>query len=68
MIMRIVAHGTIEEVSDAASLRPFLQQYHLMHIVAGETVRCGDEHAVDFAGFDGIAQAIKPRTRRAAPL
>src|SRR4051812_34613785 len=59
--MRIIAHGAIQELGGTSGLRPFLQENHLVHIVAGEAVGSSDEHAVDLAALHGIAQAVQPR-------
>ena len=64
MVVRVVAHRPVEELGGAAGLRPLLQQHHLVHVVAREAVGRGDEHAVDLAALDGIAQAVEPRARQ----
>ena len=61
VVMRIIAHGAIQEFGSTSGLRPFLQEDHLVHIVAGEAVGGGDEHAVDLAALHGIAQVVQPR-------
>ena len=59
--MRVVAHGPVEELGGAAGPRPLLQEHHLVHVVAREAVGGGDEHPVDLAALDGVAQAVEPR-------
>ena len=64
MVVRVVAHRAVEELGGAAGARPLLQQHHLVHVVARETVGGGDEHAVDLAALHGVAQAVEPRARQ----
>ncbi len=63
VIVRVVAHRSVEELGGTASARPLLQEHHLMDVVAREPVGGGDEHAVDLAPLDGVTQAIEPRAR-----
>jgi hypothetical protein len=60
LIVGVVAHRPVEEVHLAANVGKLLQQHHLMHGVAGQAVRCGDDDAVQFTAVDGIAQAVQP--------
>ena len=64
MVVRVVAHGPVEELGGAAGLRPFLHEHHLVHVIAREAVGGGDQHAVDLAALYGIAQAVEPRARQ----
>jgi hypothetical protein len=64
VVVRVVAHRTVEELGGAAGARPLLQEHHLVHVVAGEAVGRRDEHAVDLAAFDGVAQAVEPWARQ----
>jgi hypothetical protein len=59
--MWVVAHWPVEELGSTAGPRPFLQQHHLVHVVAGEPIRGGDQHSVDLAALDRVAQAIETR-------
>src|SRR3954453_3448129 len=62
MVVRVVAHGPVQELGGTTGARPLLQEHHLMDVVAREAVGRGDEHAVDLAALDGVAQAVKPRS------
>ncbi len=64
MVVRVVVHGPVQELNRGPGARPFLQKHHLVHVVAREAVGRGDEHAVDLAAFDGVAQAVEPGTRQ----
>src|SRR4029450_11985391 len=61
---RVVAHRTVEELGGAAGPRPLLQEDHLVHVVAREPVGGGDQHPIDLAALDRVAQAVKTRARQ----
>jgi hypothetical protein len=64
MVVGVVAHGSVQELGGAAKMSPFLQQHHLMHVVARQAVGRGDEHVVDLVVLHGIAQAVEARARQ----
>ena len=64
VVVRVVAHGTVEELGGAAGVRPLLEEHHLVHVVARQAVGRGDEHAVELAAFHGVPQAVEPRARQ----
>ena len=54
-----VAHRLVEELDAAAGALQFLQQEHLVDIVAGQPVRRGDQDAVVVAKAHLIAQPVE---------
>ena len=60
MVVRVVAHGPVQELGCAAGTSPFLQEHHLVDVVARQAVGRRDQHAVDLAALDGVAQAVEP--------
>jgi hypothetical protein len=42
LIMRVLAHGTVQKLHSAAMLFQFFQHQHLMNIIARQPVRCRD--------------------------
>ena len=61
MVVRVVAHGTVQELRGASGTRPFLQEHHLVDVVACKAVRSRDEHSVHLMTFDGVAQTVETR-------
>jgi len=59
LVVRILAHGALDELHDPAAAFQFLQQEHLMDVFTGQPVRRGDEHAVETCLGDLVAQAIQ---------
>jgi hypothetical protein len=60
LIMRVAAHGPIQELDRAADVFEFLQQHHLMHVVARQTIGCRQQHPIQFAGLGFVPQLIQP--------
>ena len=60
--MWIVRHRTLGELDLAAAPRQFIDEHHLVDVVARETVRCGDNHDIELTGPHAIAQRIQPRS------
>jgi hypothetical protein len=65
--VRVVAHRPVEELCGAGGPRPLLEEHHPVHVVAREAVGRCDEHPVDLAALDGVAQAVGPGRANAAP-
>jgi hypothetical protein len=67
LIMGVVTHGTLDKLDPTAALGEFIDQEHLMHIIAGEAIRSGDQDT--FKGCHGgpVPEAIKPRTVECRP-
>ena len=42
--MRIITHGPLDKLDATATLAEFIDQEHLMDIVARSTIRGGDQH------------------------
>ena len=55
-----VAPGAFETLYLAACALQLFQQDHLMDIIAGQTVGCGDEDVIDLGASASIAEAIEP--------
>jgi len=53
--MGVLAHRPLEKLHGTARALQFFQQDHLMYIIAGQTIRSSDEHAIDLCTVDGIA-------------
>src|SRR5689334_548999 len=60
--MRVLAHRAIEEAHLAAMPLQLLQQQDLKNVIAGQTVRRGDDHQVKAAGGGAVTQAVETRT------
>src|SRR5215468_2007181 len=58
-MLGVLAHGLIEKVDLAARAFELLKQDHLMHIVAGESIRTGDQHALDAPLAELVPQSIQ---------
>src|SRR3954454_10427247 len=63
--MRIAAHRSVEEVHHRPVLLQFLNEQHLMDIVARQPIRRGDEDAVQTRARCCIAQAVQAWTPEA---
>ncbi len=57
--MRILAHRPVEELDLTACGGDLLEQDDLMHIVAREPVRCGDQNPIEFAQSRTVAQPLQ---------
>ena len=62
LIMRIITHGPLDKLDPTATLGEFIDQEHLMHIVACQAIGRGDQHT--FKGGHGrpVAEAIETGT------
>src|SRR3954467_15646350 len=63
--MRVLAHRPVEKLHDPAVSLQFLDQQHLAHIVARQSVRRGDQEAVQPSARDGVTQAVQAGTPEA---
>jgi hypothetical protein len=57
-MLGVLADGLIEKVDLAAIARELLKQNYLMHVVAGESIRTGDQHALDAPFAELVPQSI----------
>ena len=57
--MGIITHRALEEVDCTAMLGEFLQEHHLMDIVAGEAIRGRDEYPFKDSESRAVAQGIQ---------
>jgi hypothetical protein len=46
LIVRVVTHGAVQKLYLTAMLFQLLQQHHLVHVVARQTIRRSDQHQV----------------------
>ncbi|CAG0935582.1 hypothetical protein TFLX_04424 [Thermoflexales bacterium] len=60
LIMGILTHGPIQKFHEATGRLKFVQQQHLMHIVARQPIRRRQQDLHDFAPADGFPQTIQP--------
>lgn len=62
LVVRIVAHRPVEELDGHAVFLQFLDQEHLVHVVARQPIRRGDQDAVQPSACGGVAQMVKAGT------
>jgi hypothetical protein len=60
-MLGVLAYWLIEKVDLAARACKLLKQHHLMHVVAGESIRTGDQHALDAPLAELVPQSIESR-------
>src|SRR5215470_5811225 len=60
-MLRVLAHRLIEQVNLASIACELLKQNHWMHIVADESIRTGDQHALDAPLAELVPQSIQSR-------
>src|SRR5215218_6972528 len=60
--MRVAAHRPVEEVYHRPVLLQLLNEQDLMHVVAREPIRRGDQDPVQMRARCSIAQAVQART------
>jgi hypothetical protein len=60
--MRIVIHRAIDKLDPTAALGEFIDQEHLMDIVAGQAIGSCDHHACNSRQGGSVAEVIKTRT------
>jgi hypothetical protein len=65
VVMGVLAHRPLQEVDLAAMPLQLLQQHHLVHVVAGQPVGGGDEHAVQRRCRHRVAQPVQTRPLQA---
>jgi hypothetical protein len=54
VVVRILAHRPVQKQHLAAPSLQFLQQHHLMHVMAGQPVGIGDRHSIHLRRPDRI--------------
>ena len=62
LVVRVTAHGAVQEPHGTAVPLQLLQQQDLMDVVARQPVRRGDHDQVERAGGRPVAQVIETRT------
>jgi hypothetical protein len=65
LVVWILAHRPIEELDHRAISLQFFDQQHLMHVVARQPIRRGDQDAVQSGTRGDIAQAVQTRAPEA---
>ena len=66
--MRIAAHRPVEKYHIRSVLLQFLNQKRLVHIVARQPIRFGDQDAVQLGTGGDVSQAIQARPSQAGTL
>lgn len=59
LVVRVLTHGTVEELDMAAVFLEFFEQEHLMDIVTGQTIRVGHPDGVELRGRGVVAQPVQ---------
>jgi hypothetical protein len=67
LVVGILTHGAVEELHLAAVPLQFLQQQDLVHVVAGQAIRRGDQYPVHARQGNLIAEPVQPRAFQAGP-
>ena len=57
--MRILTHWPLEKFDLAATSRNFVEQQHLVDVVARQTIWRGNQQPIELMPTDGIPQAIQ---------
>ena len=57
--MRILTHRPLQKFDLAATLREFVEQEHLVDVVARQTIWRGNQQPIERMPADGIPQAIQ---------
>src|SRR5215467_16217613 len=65
--MWIVIHRTLDTLDPTATLGEFIDQEHLMDVVAGQAIGGCDHHAGNSRHRGAIAEAIQPRALQGGP-
>jgi plasmid stability protein len=60
LVVRVAAHGPVKERDLRPVLLQLLDQEHLVHVVAGQPVRRGDQDTVQPGARGGVAQTVEP--------
>src|SRR5215469_17328079 len=60
--MWVLAHRAVQEFHSTAAAFPFFHQHHLMHVVARQPVRTGEQHTIQDSAFHAIAESVQTRT------
>lgn len=59
LVMRVITHRAIQKLDLAAALGEFVDQQHLMDIVARQAIGSGNQHALEGRKGSTITQAIQ---------
>lgn len=62
LVVRVRTHWPVEELDQASRAPQFLEQEDLMDIVAGETIRRGQDHPIHLTCRHRLAQSVQPRS------
>jgi hypothetical protein len=65
--MRVLAHRPLEALDPTAPTFQFLQQHHLMHIIASQPIGGRHKDALTGRRFDRIPEMIQAWTIQAGP-
>jgi hypothetical protein len=64
LIMRVLAHRPLDALDPTVHAFQFLQQHHVMHVIAGPPIGGGHEDTIKGGRFDGIPEMIQGWTIR----
>jgi hypothetical protein len=67
LIMGIVTHGTLDTLNPTAALGECIDQEHLMHRIAGETIWGGHQDTCKGRHSGPLPEAIEPRPVQCRP-
>ena len=67
LVMRFLAHGSIQKLNRAARRFQFFQQYHLMHIVSRQPIWGRNQHPIQLASPRFIPQTVQARPIKCGP-
>jgi len=62
LVVRVITHRSIQELNLTAPALHFIDQQHLMHVLARQTIRGGDQYQLKGTQCRMIAQMIQTRT------
>jgi hypothetical protein len=54
-----LTHGVVEKVAPASIAFDLFEDYHLMHIIAGESIGAQDQYPIDHALAKLVPQSIE---------
>ena len=67
MVVRVVTHGAVEKLYLATHLAQFLDEDHLMNIVAGKSIWRREQQAIQLAIAGFVAQPVQPGASQRGP-
>src|SRR5262245_41285624 len=65
--MRVITHGTLDKLDPTAALGEFIDQKHLMHIIAGQAIGGGDQDTFKGCHSSPVTEAVETGTVEDGP-